>query len=123
MVGTCGRLEREEKAVSEDSGGIRFQRANFVVSDLERALGFYCDVLGMSVEFQKESEEDSYSYPVFEIDRSAQMRLRFAVAMPWGVITASTCAKALRIPACTSQLRDMNCRSPQRDTDLWSPTA
>ena len=57
--------------------GIRFQRANFVVADMERALGFYCDILGMSVAFQKDSEPDSYSYPVFEIDRSAG--LSFAV--------------------------------------------
>ena len=46
---------------------IRFQRANFVVADMERALGFYRDILGMSVAFQKDSDENSYSYPVFEI--------------------------------------------------------
>ncbi len=63
--------------MSEQTGGVRFQRANYVVSDLDRALEFYCGILGMSVEFQKDSEDDSYSYPVFEIDRSATMR--FAV--------------------------------------------
>lgn len=56
---------------------IRFQRANFVVSDLERALVLYRDILGLNVEFMHESATDSYSYPVFEIDRSA--RLRFCV--------------------------------------------
>ena len=60
-----------------DQPAVRFQRANYVVADLERALGFYCGILGMGVEFQKDSEDDSYSYPVFEIDRAAQMR--FAV--------------------------------------------
>ena len=59
------------------SGSVRFQRANFVVSDLERALSFYRDILGMTIEFTKESEPDSYSYPVFEIDREA--KLNFAV--------------------------------------------
>jgi len=56
---------------------IRFQRANFLVSDLDRALVFYRDILGFNLDFIKNSEEDSYSYPVFEIDRDRS--LRFAV--------------------------------------------
>mgnify|MGYP002623676831 CR=1 FL=1 len=56
---------------------LRFQRANFIVRDIDRALPFYRDVLGFSVDFIKESEKSSYSYPVFEIDRNA--KLRFAV--------------------------------------------
>ena len=53
---------------------IRFQRANYLVADLDRALRFYRDVLGLSVTFIKHSEPDSYSYDVFAIDRSAAMR-------------------------------------------------
>ncbi len=56
---------------------IRFQRANFVVSDLDRSLGFYRDVLGFEVAFVKDSDSASYSYPVFEIARDAA--IRFAV--------------------------------------------
>ena len=56
---------------------VRFQRANYVVSDLDQALLMYRDVLGMSVEFMHDSPDDSYSYPVFEIPQTA--RLRFAV--------------------------------------------
>lgn len=56
---------------------VRLQRANFVVRDIERSLAFYRDVLGFEVAFVKDSPEDSYSYPVFEIDRSH--KLRFAV--------------------------------------------
>lgn len=52
----------------------RFQRANYVVSNLDRALALYRDILGLNVEFMHESEPDSYSYPVFEIDESAQLR-------------------------------------------------
>ena len=52
----------------------RLQRANNVVSNLDRALTLYRDILGLSVEFMHESEADSYSYPVFEIDRSAKLR-------------------------------------------------
>ena len=56
---------------------VRFQRANFVVKDLDRALGLYRDILGMQVAFIKDSDATSYSYPVFEITPAA--RLRFAV--------------------------------------------
>jgi catechol 2,3-dioxygenase-like lactoylglutathione lyase family enzyme len=62
---------------ASDSQGVRFQRGNHVVSDLDRALEFYCGILGMSLEFSKESAPDSYSYPVFGFPREA--RLRFAV--------------------------------------------
>jgi catechol 2,3-dioxygenase-like lactoylglutathione lyase family enzyme len=56
---------------------VRFQRANFLVSDLDQALRFYRDVLGLELEFVKDSEKSSYSYPVFEIDPGAV--IRFAV--------------------------------------------
>ncbi len=56
---------------------IRFQRANFLVADIDRALLFYRDVLGFEVVFIKDSRPDSYSYNVFEIPREANMR--FAV--------------------------------------------
>lgn len=59
------------------STNVRFQRDNFVVSNLQESLQFYCDVLGMHVEFTKDSPDDSYSYDVFEIERSAP--LGFAV--------------------------------------------
>ncbi len=55
----------------------RFQRANFVVANIEAALPFYRDVLGLRLDFVKDSEADSYSYPVFEIPRDRP--LRFAV--------------------------------------------
>ena len=55
----------------------RFQRANFVVSSLDQALTFYVDVLGLRLDFIKDSPGDSYSYPVFEIPRDRP--LRFAV--------------------------------------------
>lgn len=60
-----------------DNTGVRFQRANFVVTDIDRALGFYRDVLGLKLDFVKDSPDDSYSYDVFEIDRS--QKIRFAV--------------------------------------------
>ena len=56
---------------------LRFQRANFVVRNIEKSLEFYRDVLGFEVAFILDSPDDSYSYPVFEIDRGH--KLRFAV--------------------------------------------
>ena len=56
---------------------MRFQRTNFLVSDLDRALVLYRDILGMKVDLIKESEEDSYSYDVFEINR--RIKLNFAL--------------------------------------------
>ena len=49
---------------------IRFQRANFLVSDIEAALRFYVDVLGMEVAFRKARRDESYSHVVFGLDRS-----------------------------------------------------
>lgn len=60
-----------------DKPKVRFQRANFVVANIDRALTFYRDVLGLELVFIKDSAEDSYSYDVFEIDKSNKMR--FAV--------------------------------------------
>ena len=57
--------------------GVRFQRANYVVRNLDRALEFYVGVLGLTLDFVKESESASYSYTVFDIPRDA--RIRFAV--------------------------------------------
>lgn len=56
---------------------IRFQRANYVVSNLDRSLEFYSGVLGLTLDFVEISEKDSYSYPVFEIPVDA--KVRFAV--------------------------------------------
>ena len=61
--------------IEKDS--VRFQRANFVVSDLAESYRFYCGVLGLTVTFEKESKSDSYSYDVFEIDKTHA--LRFAI--------------------------------------------
>ena len=60
-----------------DRPAVRFQRANFVVRNLDRALELYVGVLGLSLDFVKESDAASYSYTVFDIPPHA--RVRFAV--------------------------------------------
>ena len=47
---------------------VRFQRANFLVSNMEAALEFYVGVLGMEVAFRKPARGKSYSHTVFGID-------------------------------------------------------
>jgi len=54
--------------------GVRFQRGNQVVADLERALTFYQSVLGFDVTFTLPPNPDSYSYAVFDVPREAVMR-------------------------------------------------
>ena len=56
-----------------DRAALRFQRGNFVVSDLDRALIFYRDVLGFSVAYQNGHNPDSYSIPVFNIPEGAEL--------------------------------------------------
>jgi catechol 2,3-dioxygenase-like lactoylglutathione lyase family enzyme len=56
---------------------LRFQRGNFIVKNIEKSLTLYRDVLGFELAFVKDSPDDSYSYPVFQIDESHKMR--FAV--------------------------------------------
>jgi len=58
----------------EEKQTVRFQRANYMVSNLEQSYKFYCDVLGFTLTFEKDSEPDSYSYDVFEIDKKHTMR-------------------------------------------------
>lgn len=84
---------------------IRFQRANFVVRDLEHALGFYRDILGFEVEYIENSPADSYSYTVFEIDRKAT--LRFATLSTAGQprVMALTEVKGVTLKHCPDPKR------------------
>ena len=54
--------------------GVRFQRGNHVVANLDLALRFYRDVLGFDVTFTLPHNPESYSFPVFDIPGQAQMR-------------------------------------------------
>lgn len=56
-----------------DKPQVRFQRANFVVADIDRSLTFYRDVLGFTVEYRLPHNPKSYSIPVFAIPDGAQL--------------------------------------------------
>ncbi len=51
----------------------RFQRANYCVEDIDRALSFYEGVLGFEVSYRKGHNSDSYSIPLFEIPDGAEL--------------------------------------------------
>lgn len=54
--------------------GTHFKRITLVVKDIEKSLKIYCDILGFTLESIKDSDTDSYSYPVFNIPQEAKIR-------------------------------------------------
>jgi len=51
-----------------------YKRVTLVIADIDRSLKIYRDILGFTVNMIKDSAEDSYSYPVFKIPKSAKIR-------------------------------------------------
>ena len=54
--------------------GTHYKRITLVIADIERSLTIYRDILGFRVHHINDSEEDSYSYPVFQIPAEAKIR-------------------------------------------------
>ncbi len=50
-----------------------YKRVTLVVSDLNRSLTIYKDILGFSINSMEPSSDDSYSYPVFRIPKQAKI--------------------------------------------------
>ncbi len=50
------------------------KRPNLVVSDIERSLTIYRDILGLGASEVREGPKDSYSYPVFNFPENASLR-------------------------------------------------
>ena len=50
-----------------------YKRVTLVVADIERSLKVYRDILGFTINYHKESDADSYSYPVFNIPKEAKI--------------------------------------------------
>lgn len=74
-------VERQEASSADpapDSGydGVYFRRANLVVSDLDRALKLWIDLLGMQVGAVTSQDADSLAYDLFNVPVTA--RTRFA---------------------------------------------
>lgn len=79
-------------------GGVRFQRGNHVVADLDKALSFYQSVLGFDVTYILPPNPNSYSYPVFAIPREAVMRFCVLSTATQPRVMALTEVKAIDLP-------------------------
>jgi catechol 2,3-dioxygenase-like lactoylglutathione lyase family enzyme len=68
--------------------GSTFGRVNIVVSDMERALRLYRDILGFRMDMLTESPSTSFSYPLFNVDKDVQLRRAFLSGgnkQPWTI--------------------------------------
>ena len=61
-------------AGADDYDGSYVKRQAIIVSDMDRALSLYRDVLGFELHSLTQSSETSYSYDVFNIPREASIR-------------------------------------------------
>ncbi len=50
---------------------LEYKRNTLAVADYKKSLTIYRDILGFSVNYIKQSDSDSYSYPVFNIPSEA----------------------------------------------------
>lgn len=50
-----------------------FKRTNLLISNAEKSLEIYQNILGFSIFSRKKSAADSYSYPVFKIPKEAEI--------------------------------------------------
>jgi catechol 2,3-dioxygenase-like lactoylglutathione lyase family enzyme len=62
-------------AGSGTPGAVQIKRPNLVVSDMDRALRVYRDILGFKVFSIDASGPESYSYPVFKFPKGATLRM------------------------------------------------
>ena len=58
----------------DQSKSLKLQRTNIVVSDMDRALSFYRDVLGFELFRLVSHKKGSYAYELFSIDPDADLR-------------------------------------------------
>lgn len=63
--------------------GPSFKRMTIMVSDLDRTVRLWRDILGFEVTVNPQSGPDSYSYPVFNIARGATIRYAMVSAGPY----------------------------------------
>jgi catechol 2,3-dioxygenase-like lactoylglutathione lyase family enzyme len=78
-AGLSGCITQTDVSNYVDPAVVRphYKRPNLLVTDLERSLSLYVDVLGFEASNISTSGEDSYSYPVFNIPREATMRYTY----------------------------------------------
>ncbi len=76
-LSACRTAERRPATPhsADDDNTLLFKRTTLVVSDIERSLDIYRDILGFTLNAPvSESSAESYSYPVFRIPKEAKIR-------------------------------------------------
>lgn len=75
LVAACSAPGRAQPTDTPAAGVVQIKRPNLVVTDLDRSLRLYRDVLGFTVFAIGESGPDSYSYPVFGFPKDGRLRM------------------------------------------------
>ncbi len=102
----------------EPYAGATFKRVTLVVADLDRSLRIYRDILGFDLDGISASGPDSYSYPVFRIDKSAKIRFATLSAGDLQVRTLGlTEVKGMALPS-PAQTRPLMAASVIRSRDI-----
>ncbi len=73
--GTVALLAVAQAPATPQEGAVQIKRPNLVVTDLDRALKIYRDILGFKVFAISESSATSYSYPVFGFPKTGKLRM------------------------------------------------
>jgi len=63
-----------KQSLSPSLDGTHFKRTNLLISDLDKSLTIYRDILGFTIHKISDSSKDSYSYPVFNIPKEAKLK-------------------------------------------------
>ncbi|MFO7693970.1 MAG: VOC family protein [Vicinamibacterales bacterium] len=75
IVFTAGPAPAQTAPAAPAAGVVQVKRPNLVVSDMDRALRVYRDILGFKVFAVSPSGPDSYSYPVFKFPVNAKLKM------------------------------------------------
>ena len=72
LIMSCQNTDNQQVNTMDE--GTHLKRNTILVADIDRSLTIYRDILGFTVENIKDSDDDSYSYPVFKIPNEAKIR-------------------------------------------------
>ena len=67
-------MDIDQKTASVPQAGLHLKRPCLLISDLERSLTLYRDILGFRLDYVGEASAESYLYKVFQIPAQAQLR-------------------------------------------------
>ena len=68
------------RQTDEPYEGSYFARVNLIVTDMDRALRLYRDILGFRMDVLTDSPPTSFSYPLFQVDKDVKLKRAFLSA-------------------------------------------